>query len=408
MAVCPPGVEPLLDAELAALGVKRRRVVRGGVEAELGLRQLYAANLWLRCATRVVVRVATFNASGFAELEHRAAMVDWDRWVPAGTPVALRVTSHRSRLDHTGAIAERLAAAAGAQLVGLGTADPDGADHRRDDDRAGAATVGPARFVVRVDRDRFTISADSSGEPLYHRGWRRQVAKAPVRPTVAAAVLAAIGWPGDPAGGGRRLLVDPMCGSGTVAIEAARWACGLPPAVGDDPDTPRSYAFERWADFAAGTWASVLGEATARRQSTNRGLVSVVATDRDAGAVAATTANAGRAGVDTELHAHCAALSASEPPDGPPPGPGDMAWVVTNPPWGGRVGGGDLRDLYATLGNVVRQRFAGWRVAMVVADRHLAAHSGLGLHDVLTTTSGGQPVQLLVTDPIAGGATTGN
>jgi len=251
--------------------------------------------------------------------------------------------------------------------------------------------------VVRVDRDRFTISADSSGEPLYHRGWRRQVAKAPLRPTVTAAVLAAIGWPGDATPGGRQLLVDPMCGSGTLAIEAARWACGLPPAVGDDPDTPRSYAFEHWADFAPGTWASVTGEATARRTATDRGRVSVLACDRDAGAVAATTANARRAGVDAELDVHRDALSAAEPPEGPPPGPGDTAWVVTNPPWGGRVSGGDLRDLYATLGNVVRQRFAGWRVAMVVADRHLAAHSGLGLHDVLTTTSGGQTVHVLAT-----------
>ena len=163
MAVCPPGVEPLLDAELAALGIARRNVVRGGVEVNLRPRQLYAANLWLRTATRVLLRVATFDVHDFATLERNAATVNWRQWVPAGAQVTFRVSSHRSRLDHTRAIAERLAAAAGAPLA-TGTAD--WADGGSSYDDEGAPPAGPpaARFVARIDRNRLTLSADSSGE----------------------------------------------------------------------------------------------------------------------------------------------------------------------------------------------------------------------------------------------------
>lgn len=416
MAVCPPGVEQLLDAELATLGIARRNVVRGGVEANLRPRQLYAANLWLRTATRVLVRVATFDVHDFATLERNAATVDWQQWVPAGSSVTFRVSSHRSRLDHTRAIAERLAAAAGAPLA-TGTAD--WADGGSSYDDEGAPPAGPpaARFVARIDRNRCTLSADSSGEPLYQRGWRRQVAKAPLRPTLAAAMLAAVGWPaqglptqGQPAQGqptqggsssGRLMLVDPFCGSGTVAIEAALAASGRPPGTGATPGSTRSFAFETWGDFAPGTWASVRGEASQRLADAAGNDLTVMASDRDAGAVAATVANADRANVGHVVAATHAAVSAAIPPQGPPPGPNDTAWVVTNPPWGGRIAsGGDLRDLYATFGNVMRERFTGWRVAMLVADRHLAAHSGLGLHEALRTTAGGQPVQLLVTGPL--------
>lgn len=417
MAVCPPGVEPLLDAELAAMGIARRNVVRGGVEVNLRPRQLYAANLWLRTATRVLVRVATFDVHDFATLERNAATVNWRQWVPTGAQVTFRVSSHRSRLDHTRAIAERLAAAAGAPLA-TGTAD--WADGGSSYDDEGAPPAGPpaARFVARIDRNRCTLSADSSGEPLYQRGWRRQVAKAPLRPTLAAAMLAAVGWPaqglpeqgqpeqGQPEQGGsssgRLMLVDPFCGSGTVAIEAALSGSGRPPSTGSVPGSTRSFAFESWDDFAPGTWASVRGEASQRLADAAGIDLTVMASDRDAGAVAATTANASRAAVGHLVAATPSAVSALEPPPGPPPGPNDTAWVVTNPPWGGRIAsGGDLRDLYATFGNVMRARFTGWRVAMLVADRHLAAHSGLGLHEALRTTAGGQPVQLLVTGPLA-------
>lgn len=422
--MCAPGTEHVVAAELAALGIGRTRIVRGGVEADFRQRHLYAANLWLRCATRIIVRVAAFDATGFADLEHHSRTIPWNRWVTPGQPVDFRVTAYRSRLHHTTAVAERLAAAADAELAAPPGA---GGGDRRDDEQPHSGEQAPARFVVRIDHDRFTISVDSSGAPLYQRGWRLQVAKAPLRPTLAAAVLGAIGWPlhprwpthplppqsgpppdprvstGDHTAPSRRLLLaDPLCGSGTLAIEAALAATGRPPAVGSAPGTLRQFAFTTWEDFAPGTWASVTAGVAASPTATAAGDLALVASDRDQGAVAATQSNAERAGVGDIVEVQRAAVSSMSPPDAEPPGPDDTAWVVANPPWGRRIGNDDLRNLYASLGNVVRRDFAGWNVAVVVADRRLAGHTGLDLHSVMRTTSGGQPIEVMVA-PAGGG-----
>jgi putative N6-adenine-specific DNA methylase len=444
LAVCPPGVEPQLAAELAALGVRRTRQVRGGVEATMRARQLYAANLWCRTATRLLVRVTTFGARTFAELEHHAGAVDWDQWIPDGAPVHFRVTAHRSQLMHTGAVVERLLRACDAEEIDLDNerernGDPagqpgverggqpgverggqpvgtqDGETDREgvadwDDEYGDYSDAIVAGFVVRIDRNRVTLSANASGEPLHHRPWRQHLGPAPLRPTLAAAVLGAIGWPGAPGSplsptspsspGGRLLLADPFCGSGTLAIEAGLAALGRPPSSG------RRFGFEQWADFAPGTWASVRGaaEASVAASAGIADRLQLLVRDRDAGAANDAAANAELAGIDHVLDSACMPVSSFAPllatgESVASPTSDDVAWIVTNPPWGGRLrGGGDLRDLYATFGRVVRERFGGWRVALVVEDRHLAAHSGLPLHDVLHTTAGGRPMQVLVTE----------
>ena len=181
-------------------------------------RQLYAANLWLRTANRVLVRRATFPARSFAEFERRAGGLGWDDWLAPG-PVQWRVSSSRSTLYHSDAVAERLA-----RILGREPGD------------------GGQLVVVRLLGDQMTISVDSSGEALHRRGWRSAGAKAPLRETLAAAVVLASGW--DPAGGDA--LVDPLCGSGTIAIEAALVALDRPPGA------PRPFAFQRWPGVRAG------------------------------------------------------------------------------------------------------------------------------------------------------------
>ena len=367
--VCAPGLEAVLADELVALGVRPRRRIRGGVEATLTDRELYQACLWLRTAARVLVRVARFRARTFEALVDGADAIDWERWITPTAPVVWKVTAHRSRLHHTGAIAERVEAA-------LTRAVPPGA-------AAADHPGGEQPIVVRVADDEVTVSVDACGEGLHRRGWRREVAKAPLRPTLAAAALAAAGWDGSTP------VVDPFCGSGTIPIEAARAARDLPPTTG------RALAVQAWPCFAPGTWASVQGEAAGR--SRPRAAATILGADRDAGAVAATRANAERADVGDDVTvAHQPLSGLSSPLDGP-------GWIVTNPPWGRRIGqhagGGDLRDLYAGLGNVVRERFEGWGVAIVAADRALAGHTGLDLAPRWQTTSGGAPVQLLVRPP---------
>ena len=349
-AACAPGLEPLVVAELADLGVRPEpATARVGFAATT--RQLYAVCLRSAVASRVLVRVAQFPARTFADLEREATAVDWTPWTPGGG--TFRVIAVKSRLIHTAAVAERLQRAAGGP--------------------------GPIPFVVRLDHDQVTISADAGGEPLHHRGWRLDPGRAPLRPTLAAAALRTIGWDGTSP------LIDPFCGSGTIAIEAAGVAAGL--AAG----RLRPFAFQGWPSFAPGTWASVQGEL---RTAAHPPAVVVVAADREEGACAATTANALRAGVS--VHVRCQPVSELEPPPGPP------GWLVTNPPWGGRIaGGGDLRDLYATLGQLARDRLRGWSVALLVADPRLAAETGLALTHRWSTLSGGTRIHLMATtDPI--------
>jgi putative N6-adenine-specific DNA methylase len=354
LAVCAPGLEAIVAAELAGLGIRPGRTIAGGVTFPARERQLYAANVWCRSASRVLVRLGRFRATSFAELEQQAATIEWSRYLAPDVRPAFRVTSHGSRLYHTGAIAERLARAAGGS-----TAE----QHREQ------------RFVVRASSNEFTVSVDSSGEHLHRRGWRLGTAKAPLRETLAAAMVLASGW--DRASP----FVDPMCGSGTVAVEAALLAAGRAPGA------HRSFAFQRWPSFAPGTWASVRAEIDWAERAAPATPFSVVAADRDAGAVRIATQNAERAGVGDLVTVRRAPLAESLAALPAPPG-----WVVTNPPYGGRIGGRDLRDLYATIG-----RAAGHHVGLLVADPALARHSGLPLAEVFRTTNGGIPVTFLRT-----------
>jgi putative N6-adenine-specific DNA methylase len=352
--VCAPGLEAIVADEMRGLGVKPGSGRRGGVAFTATTRQLYLANRFLRTATRVLVRVGRFRASTWDQLVAGANDVPWDELLAPTRPVHLRVSSSGARLYHTGAIAERVAPLLDRPL-------------------AADASDDAQLVVVRVAHDEVSISLDSSGEALHRRPWRLAGAKAPLRPTIAAALLLAVGWDGSTP------LVDPFCGSGTIAIEAALLARGLPPG-GD-----RDFAFRHWPGFEPGTWASVL--ATGSPEDAKQ---PILAADRDAGAVAATKENAERAGVLDALEVEEQPLSAlALPPTG--------GWLVTNPPYGRRVaGGGDLRNLYARLGDIVRAG-SGWRIGLLAADERLARHSGLPLAERFQTTNGGLPVRFLTT-----------
>lgn len=359
-AACAPGLEPLVVAELAALGMRAGPAGSGLVPFTATARQMYAACLRSAVASRVLVRVARFPARTFADLEREAAAVDWAPWTAGGG--AFRVTAVKSRLFHAAAVAERLERAVGAVSPAL----------------KGRSGPGGTPFVVRIDHDHVTISADAGGDPLHRRGWRLAPGQAPLRTTVAAAALRTVGWDGTAP------LLDPFCGSGTIAIEAAGLAAGLAPG------RLRSFAFEAWPSFAPGTWASVQGEVRAQAR---RPLAPVLAADRDAGACAATRANAERAGVEIDVRRQ--PLSALDLPAGPP------GWLVTNPPWGARTApgpGGDLSHLYAALGRVVTERLPGWGTALLVADARLAMETGLPLRHRWSTLSGGTRVHLFATD----------
>ena len=385
-AIAAPGLEPLVADELRALGHGSVAAEAGGVAFAATAAQLYAANLRLRTASRVVVRLAEFGARAFHELERRAARVPWERVVAPGTPVRFRVTCRKSRLYHSDAVAERLASAVARRVAGAtiaaGAAGAAADDERDDDADEGAGEpAATQQIVVRVFHDRVTVSADSSGALLHRRGYRQAVAKAPLRETLAAAMLLASRW--DP----RRPLVDPMCGSGTIAIEAALLARRVAPGLG------RDFAFAGWPELDRAAWEAE--RARAESEVLDAAPAPIVGADRDAGAVRAALANAERAGVAGDVELVQRPLSALEPPPG-------AGWLVSNPPYGARVGeSAPLRDLYARIGQVARTRLPGWTVVLLTADPRLDAQLGLDLEERFRTSNGGIRVRCLA-GPVAG------
>lgn len=257
-----------------------------------------------------------------------------------------------------------------------------GGGRARDDEDEDESELATQLIIVRFDHDRCTISADSSGALLHRRGWRLAVAKAPLRETLAAGMLAALPWHGDVP------LVDPFCGSGTIGIEAALMARDIAPGLS------RSFALEQWPQAPTAAYTAER-EAARARVKPDVG-VPIVLRDRDAGAIEAARANAARAGVLDDLVIQQGALS-----DTGLAAIGARGVLLTNPPYGQRVSGGaDLRGLYARLGDVLRAGGRGWRLGMLVPpDKALAGQLRLPLESALHTTNGGLPVDLLATVP---------
>ena len=380
-----PGLEALCASELRAHGIAPlRKQEAGGVAWRGDLTSVARANLWLRTASRVIVRLADFRATAFYELELNAKRIAWERFIAPGAQVELRVTCRKSKLYHSDAVAQRFVEAierrvgrVAAERVESGDDDDDG-----DDEIAAAAADASAprqRFVVRFLHDVCMVSVDSSGELLHRRGYRQALGKAPLRETLAAAVLLGAGWTGDTP------LVDPMCGSGTIPIEAAMIARRMAPG------RARTFAFSSWPEGDASALASLIDRA--RDGERPRSPVRIVGSDRDAGAVAAARANAERAGVAADVALSVRSVSAIQSDDWS----GERGLIACNPPYGVRVGERErLRNLYAQLGNVARGALPGWRLALLSANAQLERQTGVALEERLRTKNGGITVRLVV------------
>ena len=368
-AVTAPGLWPFTAQEMESLGVPPLNLPAvsnsghnlptdpGGLDFRADLVTLYRLNLQLRTASRILVRLGNFfYARTFQELRQRSANLAWERFLQPGQPVEIRVTCHKSKLYHSDAVAERIA---------LAIADRLGQPAPRE--------KGAQRIQARLDHDRMTISVDSSGENLHRRGYRLASAKAPLRETLAAALLLASGWDASTP------LLDPFCGSGTIPIEAALLALKIAPGLN------RKFAFMNWPDFDQPAWQTLLAEARAGQGSA---APPILASDRDQGAIEMARANAERAGVAAHIQFTRQAVSAIQALQ-------PAGWVITNPPYGTRVSAkNDLRNLYAQFGNVLRAKFPGWRLAILSSERALLGQTGFPLDTSLHLVNGGLPVIL--------------
>jgi putative N6-adenine-specific DNA methylase len=382
-AACLPGLEPLLAAELQGLGMAPTETA-GGVEFRGGRDALLAAHLHLGTASHLLLRCARFRCRNLQELQTRTAQLPWPRWLRRDVPFAVRATARKSRLYHTGAIEERVRRGVAMALAGGGEPAAGAAVPLAAGAGVPLAAGAGIPLAVRVVDDVVAISLDTSDEPLHRRGYRLESAKAPLREDLAHALLRAAAFARGQA------LLDPFCGAGTIAIEAAAIALALPPGRLRPPPL-RGTALaddDRWHALVAAAVRAAAGTAGAA--------MPIAASDRDAGAVAAARRNAERAGV---LHAldlrHCAVSRAPwlEHPDTAP----RPLLLATNPPFGLRVAAGrDLGNLYQTLGHLALRLGESARTAILAHDHRLARRTGLTLRAAFTTRHGGLHVSALV------------
>lgn len=358
--MCQPGLETLLQNELRLLRI-HGTVEPGGIWFTGTERDLVQANLCLRTASRVLQRLALFPVTGFAGLEKQCRRIPWQRFVRPEIPVQIRVSSVGSRLYHEGAIRQRLLRWLN-QDYGLRQAS--------EDEEA-------QRIYVRIQHNRCSISVDSSGQHLHRRGYRQQTAKAPLRENLAAAMVLASGWARN-----RPPLYDPFCGSGTILIEAALLARRVVPGL----VTGRSYAFQSWPAFS--DFAGLFQEIVQHWKSQQRldEPLQLYGSDRDAGAIQAARDNALRAGMEISW-SQSAFTAVAYRPD---------SFILCNPPYGQRIGD-DLRNLYAALGRLARER-SDLTIAWLCSDKRWMAATGTSWKKRLGFSNGGLSVQLLRND----------
>ncbi len=358
--VATPGLETPLCQEAQEAGFPDATVIPGGVVLQGTWPDVWRANLVLRGATRVLARIGEFRAFHLAQLDKRARKFPWTELLRTDVPVRVEATSKRSKIYHAGAAAQRIEGALQA---------------------AGIPLSAEAELVLkaRIDDNLVTFSVDTSGESLHKRGHKEAVNKAPMRETMAAMFLRECGFTGT------EPVLDPMCGSGTFVIEAAEIAAGL------FPGRTREFAFQKLASFDPVAWQAM--KATAVPKSPN---VVFHGSDRDAGAIRMSEANAARAGVSDWTRFQMRPISDITPPDGP------AGLVIINPPYGARIGNKKpLFGLYGALGTVLKERFRGWRVGIVTADNALAKATALPfLPPSPPIAHGGLKVRLFRTDPL--------
>lgn len=357
--ITAPGLEESCGAEAVALGFEDVILDAGGVTFSGGLSELYAANLHLRTATRILVRLDAFKATDFPELFRKTVRLPWGSFLRPDTILEIRATAHRSRLIHTGRIVETVTAAI-ARALGRAV---------HSDVNAGCKQL----ILIRFEEDICTISCDSSGELLHKRGYRAAAGAAPLRETLAAASLLLLGWDGS------LPLCDPLCGSGTIAVEGGLIARQQPPG------RQRQFAFMNWPGYRPGLWQALL-------QDADRKLVAlsapIYASDSDRRVLTVAALNAQGAGVAGNIDFSCCDLQSLPVRLGP-------GLVLCNPPYGIRLERGeDLISLYRNLGNGFRRAFPGWTIAFIAPDEQLALATGLEVRVRAHLVNGGLAVAL--------------
>ena len=375
-ATAPKGMEPLLADELRALGASAVAETRAGVSFEGPLILAYRVCLWSRIANRVLLPLVTFAAPTPEDLYDGVRAIRWDEHLGVEGTLAVDFSASNSQITHThfGALKVKDA------IV----------DQFRDatGERPSVARECPdVRINLYLLRDVATVSIDLAGESLHRRGYRASGVEAPLKENLAAAILLRAGWPDIARAGGA--LLDPMCGSGTLPIEAALIAADIAPGL-----LRNYYGFMNWRQHDAAAWATLMAEAMQRKEVGMAHLPPIVGYDADPGAVRLALANVEAAGLHGHIHIERRELAHVESLRSVVPG-----LVAVNPPYGERLGEvTELQHLYKALGDKLKEHFVGWKAVVITGNADLGKCIGVRARRMHTLYNGAIECKLLSFD----------
>lgn len=378
LATCPQGLELLLAEEIAELGGEPGKTTVGGVNLSADLAGAYRLCLWSRLANRVVLCLAREEGIETPEqLRAVVAGIDWTEHLAPGATLAVDFHGRSEAIRHTRFGAQTVKDGVVDRLQAAGLPRPS-VELRQPD----------LRLYAHLHRGRLTLGIDLSGESLHRRGYRRDVGHAPLKENLAAALLVRAGWPALTRQGAP--LVDPLCGAGTLLIEAAMMAADLAPNL-----MRERFGFHGWAGHDEAAWHELKREAEARASIGRRRCRSrFYGFDQSPAALSAAKSNAMRAGIPALIELKGAGLGDLERPAGLPEASG---LVITNPPYGERLGElPELVTLYARLGERVRAAFPGWQLAVFTANPDLGHRIGLRAHKQYALRNGPLEAKLLL------------
>jgi len=382
-APCPRGLESVLADELRGLGADEVAASEGGVAFAGALDLAYRANLESRLASRILWRVGDSAYRNERDIYESAYALDWPRWFRAERTLRVDVAATRSPLKSLEFATLRIKDAVCDRHRAVSGARPSVSKERPD-----------VRVHAYLTSDRAMFYLDTSGEPLFKRGYRRERAVAPLRENLAAGLLRIAGWnPGS-------ALLDPLCGSGTIAIEAALIALDVAPGL------KRTFGFQKLGWYDGPTWQRI--KQAAQRRMKPVAFASVYASDADAGAIARCRANLAAAGIEAAVVVEPADVLARAAPVA-------SGTVVTNPPYGVRLTetgqenpepSNALAAFYPKLGDALKRRFTGWTAYLLSGDPRLPKLIGLKASRRVPLYNGALECRLYEYRIVAGSART--
>lgn len=349
-ATCAKGVEPILAKELKELGVQNFRTASGGAHFEGSMEAMYRANLWLRTANRVLMRLAVFSCPTPQVLYQNVRQIRWHDWISAQQTLAVDCNCRNSAISHShfaalkikDAIVDQIRDSTGSR-PNVDTQDPD------------------IRVNAHIANDSCVLSLDSSGVGLHMRGYRRQAAEAPLRETLAAAIVELADWNSE------GFFIDPMCGSGTILIEAGMKALNYAPGL--LRSGPKTFGFQRWRGFNETCWAALVDEAKDRIRDGIPGRL--LGYDMSRRAIEIAKGNITIAGLS-----HCVRLAKGNVLKLNPSG--HTGTIACNLPFGERSGDVEaLVPLYKGFGDILKQRCTGYKAYLFTGNLKLAKSIGL-------------------------------